>query len=292
MGGGILEILFGEGYGRIAVPMFLLISGYLFFPSRDIAFSKNFYISKIKKRAKSLLVPYLLWNLIAYLLYAINNGFNIVDFFKSFWVIDLPGRTGSSPMDGPLWYVRNLMILMIASLMIYYLCRHKVVIILLLVLWFIGIKPFDKGIFIALTFFATGGWLRFKGYSSSKLKGYWFYVIFIVILFALPFLGHQLAFGYAQRLMILTGMLSLISIAKLMPNSDNSLYMTLASATFFIYCCHDILLTYLKPMAIQVSTSWWSYLLLTVTDLVCCLLLYYGLTKVFPKYSRLLTGGR
>ena len=219
-GGGILEIWLGEGYGRLAVPMFLLISGYLFFPTSDITFSKSFYFIKIKKRAKSLLVPYLLWNLIAYLPYAIRNGFNFVEFCKAFWIIDIPGRTGSSPMDGPLWYVRNLLMLMVASPLVYYLCKHKVAIILLLLLWLIGIKPFDKGLFIALTFFAAGGWLRYKSYSSSMLRGYWYYVIFIIILIALPFICRNSLFVYAQRLMILTGMLTLISVARLLPDSD------------------------------------------------------------------------
>lgn len=291
-GGGIVEMWLGEGYGRLAVPMFLLISGYLFFPSSGTAFSRDFYTTKINKRAKSLLVPYLLWNFIAYMLYAISNGFNLVDFCKAFWVIDIPGRTGSSPMDGPLWYIRNLMVLMLASPIIYHICKHKGAIVLLLLLWFVGIKPFDKGIFIALTFFSIGGWIRYNGYSAEKLGACWYSIIFTVILLALPFINQRIVFGYAQRLMIFTGILTLVSVAKQLPDSDNNLYKTLASATFFIYCSHDIILTYLRPVAIHVSTSWWSYLLLAFTDIVCCMLLFYVITTLFPKRSKLLTGGR
>lgn len=46
-----------------AVPLFFLISGLLFFWNVD-SFSKNEYKRKIKKRIKTLLLPYLVWNLI------------------------------------------------------------------------------------------------------------------------------------------------------------------------------------------------------------------------------------
>lgn len=287
----ILETLLGEGYGRLAVPMFLLISGYLFFPSKEKQFNKDAYIYKLKRRAKSLLVPYLLWNLLAYILYAIDYSFNIVDFFKSFWVIEVPGRGGSSPIDGPLWYVRNLMILMIASPLIYLISKHKVFTLLLLFLWLIGLPPFNKGMLIALTFFSLGGWLRYESFSVNRIHGVWFSIIFAMSLFSLPFINSNI-FPYVQRIMILTGILTLLSIAKKLPDTDNKVYQILASATFFIYCCHDILLNYLKPIAMQVSTSWWSYLLLITLDLTGCLLLFFIVTKIFPRYSKLLTGGR
>lgn len=271
--------------------MFLLISGYLFFPSKEIVWGKDYYLSKLKRRIQSLLIPYLIWNLIAYLLYAIDNGFNIVDFLQSFWVIDLPGRVGTSPIDGPLWYVRNLMILMLVSPFIYWIIKHKVLVLFLLLLWYTGIPPFNKGIFIALTFFSLGGWLRYESYGVEKIHGYWFYFVFAIALIALPFIS-KFFFPYVQRIMILTGMLFLLSISRRIPKANNNIYKMLASATFFIYCCHDILLTFLKPIAIQVSIAWWSYLLLTIIDVVGCILLFFIVIEAFPKISKYLTGGR
>ena len=45
--------------GHIAVPMFYIISAYLFY--HNISTLKD-TLSKIKKRIKTLLIPYLLWN--------------------------------------------------------------------------------------------------------------------------------------------------------------------------------------------------------------------------------------
>ena len=47
------------------VPLFLVISGYLFFYRKD--FSGDVYKQKLKSRAKTLLVPFILWNVIAIL---------------------------------------------------------------------------------------------------------------------------------------------------------------------------------------------------------------------------------
>lgn len=291
MGGGVVEALLGNAYGIVAVPMFLAISGYLFFPSKEVRFGKELYITKLKRRAKSLLIPYLLWNLIAYICYAIGEGFNTLDFIKSFWVIDIPGRSGSSPIDGPLWYVRNLMLIMIASPIIYYFIKHKIIVLLLIMAWVTGISPFDKGIFIAITFFTLGGYLRYNSYSVSQLHGYWYYAVFCVAAIMLLFIPSTFVF-YLQKIIIISGMLTLVSIAKKLPNTDNKIYNELASATFFIYCCHDIILTYIKPIVSYYSTSWIAYLLLVTGDIICCLVLYVMITKLSPKFSKFLTGGR
>lgn len=57
--------LFSQILSRIGVPLFFVFSGYLFFFSKDntqTTFNKNTYLYKLKKRAKTLLVPYLFWN--------------------------------------------------------------------------------------------------------------------------------------------------------------------------------------------------------------------------------------
>lgn len=46
---------------RVAVPLFFIFSGYYFFRKPD-TFNRTVYSSKIRKRALTLLVPYLFWN--------------------------------------------------------------------------------------------------------------------------------------------------------------------------------------------------------------------------------------
>ena len=57
--------LFSDVLPRTAVPLFYIISGYLFF--RGGSFDTDLYRRKLRTRASTLLVPYLLWNVIAVL---------------------------------------------------------------------------------------------------------------------------------------------------------------------------------------------------------------------------------
>lgn len=50
---------------HVCVPLFFIISGYLFFKNM---WSGSVYLTKIKRRARTLLVPFLIWNTIAVLL--------------------------------------------------------------------------------------------------------------------------------------------------------------------------------------------------------------------------------
>lgn len=52
-------------FPRVAVPMFCIISGYLFFQGLNtVDCFKEKYKLKLKSRVKTLLIPYLLWNII------------------------------------------------------------------------------------------------------------------------------------------------------------------------------------------------------------------------------------
>ena len=57
---------FSEVLPQIGVPLFFIISGYLFFHKDQ--FDCHVYKQKLLKRARTLLVPYLLWNLVAALI--------------------------------------------------------------------------------------------------------------------------------------------------------------------------------------------------------------------------------
>ena len=56
----LIADLFSQVLARTAVPLFFLISGYLFFYKSS--FSWPMYGSKLRKRAQTLLLPYLFWN--------------------------------------------------------------------------------------------------------------------------------------------------------------------------------------------------------------------------------------
>lgn len=60
----ITRLMFSRGICEIAVPVFFLISGYLFFRGME-NWNTSVWVNKIKRRIKTLLVPYILWNIIS-----------------------------------------------------------------------------------------------------------------------------------------------------------------------------------------------------------------------------------
>jgi len=57
----------------LIVPVFFFISGFLFFKGHQ--WSKTFYAGKIKKRLRTLLLPYCLWNALGILLVVVKKLF-------------------------------------------------------------------------------------------------------------------------------------------------------------------------------------------------------------------------
>ena len=118
--------------GETGVPGFFFISGYLFF------LSQKRYGEKLKSRLNTLLVPYLIWNvllLVAYLAaYAIGypqniNGKNIadyewLDYLRLFWDRGSFDNGNFVPLLCPYWYIRNLLILAVLSPVVYVLARY------------------------------------------------------------------------------------------------------------------------------------------------------------------------
>lgn len=88
----------------LANPFFFFISGLLFFHCKQ--FTRKVYINKIRHRLQSLLIPYILWNLLFLLIIAIGSSlrpgwtaiidkplsnFTIKDYLLIFWDTSLIG---------------------------------------------------------------------------------------------------------------------------------------------------------------------------------------------------------
>ncbi len=122
-----------ECFASISVPLFFFISGFLFFYKTE--WSKEAYISKLRKRVKSLLVPYLFWIAAPLAFTALYqqlflpetfDELRIADYSISDWLtsfgIQPPGSESeiSCPFNDPLWFIRDLIVITIISPVIYW----------------------------------------------------------------------------------------------------------------------------------------------------------------------------
>ena len=113
------EKLLTNVFARIAVPLFFVISGFLFF--RGNAWSKEIYFKKLRSRAGTLLVPYLTWACLA-IVWRLTVYFFRPDAPLS--VKSLIGPFFASGVNFPFWFIRELMICCVAAPLIYWCVKR------------------------------------------------------------------------------------------------------------------------------------------------------------------------
>ena len=139
-----------ECLARLAVPLFFIFSGYLFFCKVDY-FTKDIYKQKVKTRMRTLLVPYLFWNILL-LVFMVTRRFilprevegnpmsewTLFDWFNSYWA-----SIRGMPISLQFWFIRDLFILVLLSPCIYYILKlNRFLIGIFGVLWFFFVMVF------------------------------------------------------------------------------------------------------------------------------------------------------
>lgn len=315
--------LFSQVIGRIAVPLFFFISGFLFFLNIGI-FDQNCYFSKLKKRAKTLLVPYLFWNIAFLLFYYLASHAPVLsswfqgrtydmDFILSaLWGIP-PEATATSEMTYPIayqfWFIRDLMVTVILTPLIYCLIKYlKVYVVVLLgLLWYLKLWPaaleFHGLSSAAFFFFTLGAWFSINGKNLieefAKIK-YSVFIIYPVIALVDLFTKGMDCNVYINYLGILSGILFCFDLVSLnLGKGKWRVFKFLSASSFFVFAIHDPwLLAQIKKLYFKVflpSTDTQltvAYFIVPVFVILFALGIYFLLKKSFPRFTQLITGGR
>ena len=313
-----IRILFSEGLCRVAVPIFFLISGYLFFVRLE-EWDRNIWLKKIKKRVRTLLVPYLIWNCIAicislltlYTKFIIKGGespdmvawYNGIGGLRAFW----DSGVGGLPINYPLWFIRDLMVVVILTPLVFQYVK-KTGIIGLIMLYLVYVLDFkvkisgfsSEGLF----FFSLGAFFAIHDIDFSILfKKHWIPAMVLacplVAVMVLTYGCNNDLWGYACRLFTLVGTVSTIGIVALLFEKQRiKKHPLLSNSTFLVYAAHGIIvLPIMKFILGKILPSnqlgliirYFMAPFMTVAILVLC---YNYLSKWMPKMTAILTGGR
>lgn len=145
-----LRIFLSEGICLVAVPSFFLISGYLFFQKLD-NYNIGKYKQKIKNRLKTLLVPYIIWNILAYVVFVLTNITHGIGMNESWGRVSygsLWNAHGGLPFNNPLWFVRDLMVLCLLAPLIYFAIKRVGIMFCLLLVFYILIYGLNYRAFL------------------------------------------------------------------------------------------------------------------------------------------------
>lgn len=313
--------LFSEIFARIAVPLFFFISGFLYFYKPDV-FDGRVYLQKMKKRDRTILVPYLCWNLLIMFLFLFADNFfpglfsgrnkPVSDYSWSDWLwafwntqeIDI-NREGAFPVNYPFWFIRDLMVVMLFSPVVYLLVKKlKAYSVLLLgCLWLTGFWVNWVGFSItAFFFFSAGAYFgihkkNFVEPLKSKLMGLaLIYAIFVVL--ELCFRDVE-ELGYVHNVGILFGMAFAIGLtAYFLEKGSWRVNTFLSESSFFVYAYHAMPLAFIIKLAFKAiqpqsgGTLWLLYILCPTIAVLIGLVLYYILKRCIPRFTAIITGGR
>ena len=321
----IIEVI-SQRVATIAIPIFFFISGYLFFKTGK--FTTDIYLGKLARRVQSLLVPYFLWNLLLLLLAIIVGLFtnrvpilgvpmdqmSFLDGLKAFWDISLV-KGGSSaiaaPIDVPLWFMRDLMVVMVCSPIVFWAVKAFIIlagkrpivryVLFLAIIFGFGYIPEVTGLNPECwLFFGYGAYygIRKKEFIVAMLPYTLPAFIILLVLIAIEFWAPcQFVFHLEAVFAIVFGM----SLTTNMVRSGTWYVqdMSLSNASFFVYAFHFFIsgsLMALLGAGFFTPHSWWLlliiYLVAIAITLAVSLLVYWLMRMKLPFTTYIFMGGR
>lgn len=240
---------------NFAVPLFFIISGYLFFYGKD---NKEAIRKGMKKRVRTLAIPYVCWCALFILqiwlasmvkplnqdYFSILENGEVLRFLKRMFI--------APPYAFHLWYVRDLLALVAISPIVYLAQRKRPMLFLLIVAVLCGVLKLIPWLSWPLTWFSIGSYFAFTKKDLLELDNKWIGVVMLAgyIVITVILISNRM-FTTADRWysfpLILLGVIGIwntydiIGIHKYFKG-----YIT--DQTFFLYCAHVPFLSMISIM--------------------------------------------
>lgn len=299
----IVETLISEEFGNnIAVPLFMILSGYHFFSNIT---KPEVLVGKVKKRARSLIIPYLFWNCIGCIYFLLIARLPYVSSLMNGAVDELNVQNIVMGVFCykyyfPFWFLARLIIFVAVSPMLYYILRNKkpgLLIIGFMAVLFVFDIGLDRYTSKSLLFYLIGGMLSIHGvdWFENRCKDNWQCVITICLIIGV--MVQFLAFPRPVQKAIQILMPLVFWKAADYVDFESISIMKYERLSFYVYCSHILVLETIekvigKVIGINIVGAYIDYFLAPVVTVVILILIYRILYKVFPKFTSLICGGR
>ena len=313
-----LCIFFQEGICRLAVPCFFFISGFLFFSKLEGKWDWSIWKDKLAKRAKTLLLPYLLWNIIAFFafwIYERTNG-NVSSLTQAitenggvrmFWSVTggLPIGSQAYPVNGPLWFIRDLVFYIIVTPLVFMFIKWtRLYGILALCLLHLTVNRLVPEGFL---FFSTGAWFRLsrknivESLAPGKISFYIIAILSLVGLILIQYYTDSDPWKKIVKFIFLTSGIatSFCGVARLLDAGKTRVIPFLAGSSFFIFASHEVLIlqnisTPVIKALLPDGITWdlIAFFAVPALTVAICIGLLFLMQRILPRTTAILTGGR
>ena len=327
----IIRTLISHILGLVAVPCFFMFSGYWFF-NKVKEWNKTVYFSKVKTRLKTLIVPYFMFNIAAVIFVIIQNILKAdgsiypfldnlrENWYSIFWnynswddnIQNILGQTiqpSYGPFVLPLWFLRDLIVMVFISPVVYYLIKYaKIWGVVTLGLFYytkiwIEIPGYSAQLFLtAFFFFSLGAFFGINRknivVSLRKYQNVWLVISLIIMISGAYYYGTSYN-TFFLPIFTLSGVISIINITSYyMKRGKLKVRETLSKASFFLYCTHIFILRSIKEAFDKIIGVDNTMLLLIeyfiipflITGIILCV--YLLMKRFTPKLLSLFTGSR
>lgn len=255
----------------LAVPLFFIISGYLFFKGLEDDWQWDAYKKKLSKRVRTLLIPYLIWNAISIVGWVQNiyrlgeplneyfGGFTPLGIARLFWqagvhheeqlnilgmncVLDYPALV-------PFWFIRDLMVMMVLAPLFFFLIKRLggFLPLLLGICYVLGIRLNVQGFStVAFFFFSFGAWVSLsrKDFTNIAINSLRFLLPCVFLLFVGAVIAKYMDVESRrlwQSLFIVPGCVVAVGLCTFLQRIGKvSVLLALSSSSFFIFAAHAL----------------------------------------------------
>jgi surface polysaccharide O-acyltransferase-like enzyme len=299
--------------GRCAVPLFYTISGYLFF--LKVPHGLSSIREKMQKRVHTLLIPYIITALFYVAFQFLINSIPATSKFVNSSILPVLQQSwprvlvaifydygNGVPVAFHLWFVRDLLVLVLLSPLLYILLRH-------LGWWWVlltflpAYADLDIIPTVALFWFSLGGALTKHSITVKHPKlGLGLLALFLVLCFLQLFSSELTVWKYFSIPLILLGVAALwFAYDAFVPASFSLLRHPWLNAvgnfTFFVYLFHEPTLNVVRKLLVLVvgknSLGYlFSYLASPWVFLVGATMAGILLKKLVPRLYAIVVGGR
>lgn len=313
-------------FTRSTVRLFFIMSGFLYFWNIQ-KMDWNIYKSKSISRFRTLVIPYIFWNTFMIACYAAMHTFtpnlinpeneNVLQYNWTDWILAYWNKSGGDPVCYPLWFLRDLIVLVFLSPILYlFIKTGKILRWLILFVIIIATDVFMINGGLSLLYFYLGALLSQKDSedflleriinpycnpTSKKYKNILKIILAVIVvvysisvyklyLYATPEIWESIHRGTATVLLIL--------LAVYLTRKHGIIGKKIAETGYFIYLFHAFPVFCVKKLSLMVinpsSSFGWIMLYLGIISFIMlfCIYTYQILNHFFPNFIAWTTGGK